>query len=137
MEEINNKEFPSEVLGVKLYESAIEALKAGMVTELIQGFISQKTGKPFDAFLKLGPNNSVRFRFPSKAKKAFEPKSDKVPTKVGNVELDEEDIEDLIAGRETKLIMGIESKKSGGKTYDAYIKWNEKMGLKFRFPGQD
>ena len=138
MEEIKNKEIPTEVLGIKLSETALEALKAGKETELIQGFISQKTGKPFDAFLKLGPGNSVRFRFPMKSnKKSYEEKSDKVPTKVGNVELDEEDIEDLQAGRETKLIMGIESKKSGGKTYDAYLKWNEKTGLKFRFPGQD
>jgi hypothetical protein len=59
-----------------------------------------------------------------------------VPTVVGGVKLDDEDIEDLEAGRETKLIVGIESKKKG-KYYDAYLKWNENKGIIFRFPGMD
>ncbi len=136
MEEEKNKEIPSEVLGVKLDDAAIAALKSGKETELIKGLISQRTGKPFDAFLKLGAGNTVKFRFPVKAKKGFA-KSTKVPTSVGGVKLDEEDIEDLKEGRETKLIVGIESKKSPGRTYDAFLRWTEKGGLKFRFPGQD
>jgi hypothetical protein len=55
---------------------------------------------------------------------------------VGGVELDEEDIEDLKAGRETKLIVNIESKKKG-KYYDAFLRWSPEKGIMFRFPGQD
>jgi hypothetical protein len=131
-----NKKIPDTVFGVTLDENAKTALKEGKETELIKGFISQKTGKPFEAYLTLNSNNQIRFRFPKReAKKTF-PNSNKVPTKVGGVELDEEDIEDLKAGRETKLIMGIESKKKG-KTYDAYLKWSETRGIIFRFPGMD
>lgn len=129
-------EIPDQVLGVNLDENAKTALKEGKETELITGFISQRTGKPFDAFLKLGPNNQIKFRFPVKEKKVTEPKVNKVPSQVGGVKLDPEDIEDLKEGRETKLIMGIESKKKG-RTYDAYLRWNEEKGLLFRFPGQD
>jgi hypothetical protein len=136
MEE-QNKKIPDVVLGLTLDENAKSALREGKETELLKGFISQKTGKSFDAYISLNSNNNIRFRFPQSvaAKKSF-PKSTKVPTKVGGVDLDEEDIEDLKAGRETKLIMGIESKKKG-KTYDAYLRWNETRGIIFRFPGQD
>ena len=74
-------------------------------------------------------------KYKRETKKTFA-KSNSVPTKVGGVELDEEDIEDLKAGRETKLIMGLESKKKG-KFYDAYLKWSETKGIIFRFPGMD
>lgn len=135
MENENPREVPTEVLGVKLDEDAINALREGKETELIQGLISQKTGKPFDAYLKLDSNNRIRYRFPKReTKKVYNTK--KIPAKVGGVELDKEDIEDLKAGRETKLIMGIESKKKG-KFYDAYLRWNETKGIMFRFPGQD
>ncbi|MBX9853647.1 MAG: topoisomerase C-terminal repeat-containing protein, partial [Cytophagaceae bacterium] len=118
--EQRKKEIPGVVLGVKLDENALTALREGKETELITGFVSQKSGKVFDAYLKLGANNQIRFRFPEKKKKApsF---PNKVPSKVGGVELDPEDIEDLKAGRETKLIVGLESKKKG-KYYDAYLR---------------
>ena len=111
MEEAVKKEIPSQVLGYTLDEKNLALLKEGKETELIKGFISAKTGKPFDAFLKLGPENQVKFRFPPRGTNNGVVKTNKVPTKVGGVELDEEDIEDLKAGRETKLIVGIESKK--------------------------
>ena len=132
--EQKKKEIPEVVLGVKLDENALTALREGKETELISGFVSQKSGKVFDAYLKMGFNNQLRFRFPEKKKKAEFP--NKVPSKVGGVELDPEDIEDLKAGRETKLIVGLESKKKG-KYYDAYLRWNEKKGIIFRFPGMD
>lgn len=137
MQAAAKKEVPTQVLGVTLDEKALEALRDGKETELIKGFISQKSGKPFDAFIKLGPASQIKFRFPNNERKSSPFKNDKVPTSVGGVELDEEDIEDLKAGRETKLIMGISSKKNTSKTYDAYLKWTEKLGLRFRFPGQD
>ncbi|MCU0429283.1 MAG: topoisomerase C-terminal repeat-containing protein [Cytophagaceae bacterium] len=132
-------EIPEEILGVKLDEASIQALKEGKETELIKGFISQRTGKPFDAFLKVDNAGKIRYRFPEReAKKttASKAKSNKLPTSVGGVELDEEDIEDLKAGRETKLIVGIESKKKG-KYYDAFLRWSPEKGIQFRFPGQD
>jgi hypothetical protein len=128
-------EIPTEVYGVTLDEKSINALKEGKETELIKGFISQKTGKTFDAYISLNANNNIRFRFPKKEKKVY-PKSNKVPTKECGVELEADDIEDLKAGRETKLIMGLESKKKG-KYYDAYLRWSETKGIIFRFPGQD
>ncbi len=134
--EQNKKQVPDTVFGVTLDENAKQALSEGKETELITGFISQKTGKPFDAYLTLNSNNQIRFRFPKRETKKTFTKSNKVPTKVGGVDLDEEDIEDLKAGRETKLIMGIESKKKG-KFYDAYLKWSETRGIIFRFPGMD
>lgn len=137
METPNKKQIPDKVFGVTLDENAKSALQEGKETELIKGFISEKTGKSFDAYLTLNSNNQIRFRFPQRAsvKKSY-PVSDQVPTKVGGVELDPEDIEDLKAGRETKLIVGIESKKKG-KTYDAYLKWSKTRGIIFRFPGMD
>jgi hypothetical protein len=143
MEEEIKKEIPAVVLGVTLDEEAIKALTEGKETELIKGFISQRTGKAFDAFLKMS-GSQLKYRFPERGelkKKAsssesFAEKKNTVPSKVGGVELDEEDIADLKAGRETKLIMDIESKKKG-KYYDAYLKWNETTGIKFRFPGMD
>lgn len=136
MEHQTKKEIPAVVLGVTLDENALKALQEGKETELIKGFISQKTGKPFDAYLRLDSKNTIRYRFPKRETKKSFPKSNKVPTKVCGVELDEEDIEDLKAGRETKLIVGLESKKKG-KYYDAYLRWNETKGIMFRFPGQD
>ena len=141
MEEEIKKEIPAVVLGVTLDEAAIKALSEGKETELIKGFISQRTGKAFDAFLKMS-GNQLKYRFPErgelkkKTSSSSSSKKNSVPTKVGGVELDEEDIEDLKAGRETKLIVGIESKKKG-KYYDAYLKWNETTGIRFRFPGMD
>ena len=142
MEEEVKKEIPKVVLGVTLDDEAIKALQEGKETELIKGFISTRTGKAFDAFLKMS-GSTLKYRFPERGelkKKTssgggFE-KKNTVPTKVGGVELDAEDIEDLKAGKETKLIMGIESKKKG-KYYDAYLKWNETRGIIFRFPGMD
>jgi hypothetical protein len=131
-----NRKVPDTVMGVTLDENAKSALREGKETELIKGFISQKTGKPFDAYLTLNSNNQIRFRFPNREGKSSFQKSNKIPTQVGGVELDEEDIEDLKAGRETKLIMRIESKKKG-KYYDAYLRWSESKGIMFRFPGQD
>jgi hypothetical protein len=135
MEEKPEREVPEEVLGVKLDEEARKALTEGNETELITGLISTRTGKPFDAFLTLNENNQIRYRFPKRERKT-EKRTQKIPKKVGGVELDDEDIEDLQAGRETKLIMGIESKKKG-KFYDAYLKWKPEKGIIFRFPGQD
>ncbi len=141
MEEEVKKEIPKVVLGVTLDEEAIKALMEGKETELIKGFISTRTGKPFDAFLKMS-GSQLKYRFPErgetkkKTSSSFADKKNTVPTKVGGVELDEEDIEDLKAGRETKLIVGIESKKKG-KYYDAYLKWTETKGIIFRFPGMD
>lgn len=132
------KEIPAKVLGVTLDEEALQALREGKETQLIKGFVSERTGKSFDAFLKLSATNQIRFRFPERegAKKKTFAKSGEVPTKVGGVELDAEDIEDLKAGRETKLITGLESKKKG-KYYDAYLRWHPEKGVLFRFPGMD
>jgi hypothetical protein len=110
-------------------------LKEGKETELIKGFVSQNTGKSFDAYLRMGNHGKVLFRFPHRENKGPK-KPGKIPTQVGGVELDPEDIEDLKAGRETKLIVGIESKKKG-KYYDAYLRWSETKGIIFRFPGMD
>jgi hypothetical protein len=139
-EESLKLEIPMEILGVKLDENAIAALKEGKETELIKGFISQRTGKAFDAFLKIS-DGKLKYRFPERGElkrktNSFADKKNTIPTKVGGVELEEEDIEDLKAGRETKLIVGIESKKKG-KYYDAYLKWSEARGISFRFPGMD
>lgn len=144
MEENNiNKNIPTEILGVKLDEAAVKALVEGKETELIIGFVSQKTGRAFDAFLKMNSNGKVQFRFPEREKKEGAeikapkaPKVNKIPKTVGGVALDEEDLEDLKAGRETKLIMGIESKKKG-KFYDAYLRFHAEKGILFRFPGMD
>jgi hypothetical protein len=135
MEEEMPKKAPDEVLGLKLDEETKKILEEGKESQLIEGFISERTGKPFSAFIKLDAANRIRYRFPKKETKKFK-KSNKVPTKVGGVELDQEDIEDLKAGRETKLIVGIESKKKG-RFYDAYLRWNEEKGIMFRFPGMD
>ncbi len=129
------KQVPEEVLGVKLDEAAIERLKSGKETALISGFISQKNGKTFDAYLSLTSNNQIRFRFPPRKKTPVKV-PDKIPTKIGGVELEPDDIEELKAGRETKLIVGLESKKKG-KFYDAYLRWHPEKGVIFRFPGQD
>lgn len=136
MEKENKKQVPEIVLGIKLDNEAIKALKEGKETALIKGLTSAKSGKVFDAYLTLTANNTLRFRFPPRENKKKVERSNKVPTTVGGVKLDDEDIEDLEAGRETKLIVGIESKKKG-KYYDAYLKWNEKKGIMFRFPGMD
>ncbi|MFL5730853.1 MAG: topoisomerase C-terminal repeat-containing protein [Cytophagaceae bacterium] len=134
--ENSKKEVPDTVLGVKLDEEAIARLKEGKETGLIKGLTSAKSGKVFDAYLTFTSNNTIRFRFPPRENKKKAEKSNKIPTKVGGVELDAEDIEDLENGRETKLIMGIESKKKG-KFYDAYLKWSPTKGIIFRFPGMD
>lgn len=136
MDNQNKPEIPKVVLGVTLDEEALVALAQGKETQLIKGFISTKTGRPFDAYLKLDKDNKIRYRFPKRETKKTFKNSGKVPTKVGGVELDEEDIEDLKNGRETKLIVGIESKKKG-KFYDAYLRWSETKGIIFRFPGMD
>lgn len=135
MEEENQRQVPETVLGVNLDEKAKEALAEGKETDLIEGFVSERTGKTFSAYLRLDAANRIRYRFPKREKKTFK-KSNKVPTKVGGVQLDPEDIEDLKEGRETKLIVGIESKKKG-RYYDAYLRWNEEKGIMFRFPGMD
>ena len=136
MEQSTSRQVPDVILGVTLDEDAKKALSEGKETELIKGFVSQKTGRPFDAYLTLTSNNQIRYRFPKRETKKTFTKSNTIPTKVGGVELDEEDIEDLKAGRETKLIVGLESKKKG-KFYDAYLKWSETKGIIFRFPGMD
>ena len=138
MEENNKSEktIPEEVLGVKLDTPARKALEEGKETALISGLISNRTGKPFDAFLSLNENNQIRYRFPKREKKATFERKLQIPKKIGGVELDQEDMEDLKAGRETKLIMGIESKKKG-KFYDAFLRWHAEKGIIFRFPGQD
>lgn len=140
MEENTNIEIPEEVLGIKLDEQTITALKEGKETDLIKGFVSQRTGKTFDAFLKIS-GGKLKYRFPERGEvkkktNSFADKKNTLPTTVGGVELDEEDIDDLKAGKETKLIVGIESKKKG-KFYDAYLKWTESKGISFRFPGMD
>ena len=137
MEPLIGKKIPATILGVNLDDDAKSALKEGKETPLIQGFVSEKTGKRFDAYLTLIGDNKVKFRFPEKEKKkkTFQ-NTGTVPSKVGGVELDEEDIADLKAGRETKLIVGLESKKKG-KYYDAYLRWNPEKGILFRFPGVD
>lgn len=134
----NNTEeikYPTEVLGVKLDETAIEKLKNGEETDLIEGLISNKTGKPFAAFLSLNENNQIKYRFPPRDKPERKI-STEIPKKIGGVELEPDDLEELKAGRETKLIMGLESKKKG-KFYDAYLRWSPTKGILFRFPGQD
>lgn len=136
MAEENQRQVPETVLGVTLDENARRALAEGKETELIEGLISERTGKPFSAYLKLDAANRIRYRFPKRENKKTFRKTNKIPTKVGGVELDPEDIEDLKAGRETKLIVGIESKKKG-RYYDAYLRWNEEKGIIFRFPGMD
>jgi hypothetical protein len=140
MEEETKNEIPKVVLGVTLDEDSLKALSEGKETGLIKGFISQRTGKAFDAFLKMN-GSQLKYRFPERGElkkntSSFSEKKNTIPTKVGGVELDEEDIEDLKAGKETKLIVGIESKKKG-KYYDAYLKWTESKGIIFRFPGMD
>ena len=127
---------PTVVLGVTLDEQARALLSEGKETELIKGFISQKTGKPFDAYLKIGASGSLKFRFPERETKKKKTTKDTIPKVVGGVKLDEEDLENLKAGRETKLIEGMLSKKTG-KTYDAYLKWHKSKGIIFRFLGQD
>jgi hypothetical protein len=136
MSEEPKKVAPDMVLGVELDEETKKILEEGKETGLIEGFISERTGKPFSAHIKLDAANRIRYRFPKRETKKNFKKSTKPPTKVGGVELDPEDIEDLQEGRETKLIVGIESKKKG-KYYDAYLRWNEEKGIIFRFPGMD
>jgi hypothetical protein len=131
-DEIN---YPTEVLSVKLDDNAIEKLKNREETDLIEGLISTKTGKSFSAYLSLNENNQIKYRFPSREKPARKI-STEIPKKIGGVELEPDDIEELKAGRETKLIMGLESKKKG-KFYDAYLRWSPEKGILFRFPGQD
>ena len=143
MDENTKIEIPPIILGVTLEEAVIKTLEEGKETELIKGFVSQRTGKAFDAFLKI-TDGKLKYRFPERGElkkktsssTSFASKKNTVPTKVGGVELDQEDIDDLKAGKETKLIVGIESKKKG-KFYDAYLKWNETRGIIFRFPGMD
>ena len=110
---------PSVVLGVTLDENALQALREGKETELIKGFKSQKTGKNFDAYLKMDATGKLKYRFPERdttKKKAASPKNT-IPKVVGGVKLTEEDIENLKAGKETRLIEGMLSKKTG-RTYD-------------------
>lgn len=135
MDTSEERKVPEEVLGVKLDEESKKLLLEGKETELISGFISQKTGKPFDAYLTLNENNQIRYRFP-KREKSKRKTPLKIPSRIGGVELEPDDIEELKAGRETKLIMGIESKKKG-RFYDAYLRWHPEKGILFRFPGQD
>jgi hypothetical protein len=146
MGEEQKNEIPKVVLGVTLDDEAIKALSEGKETELIKGFLSVRTGKTFDAYLKMS-GSQLKYRFPERTtsttgasvgkKKTSAPaKKNTLPTVVGGVTLEPDDIEELKAGRETKLIVGIESKKKG-KYYDAYLRWSEEKGIMFRFPGMD
>ncbi len=55
-----SKEIPNE---------QIEKLLKDKKTELIKGFMSKKTKRPFDAFLYLKKNGSIGFEFPPRVKK--------------------------------------------------------------------
>lgn len=53
-----------KILGKLISKPMAEALLKDGKTEVVSGFISQKTGKPFDAMLTLEQNGRVGFAFP-------------------------------------------------------------------------
>lgn len=62
-----------KILGKTIPAEAVRTLLAEKVSPLLSGFVSQKTGKSFDACLTLAPDGKVGFSFPKKQYVAEEP----------------------------------------------------------------
>lgn len=135
---------PRQVSGLNLLEKDRIILSKGIETELIEGFTS-KSGKKFNAYLKLDRLGKVQYRFPNTHDQGANEKNilgkieeipgkppDLIPKVLLGVELNEEIRECLRKGIETPLVMGLKSKK--GNVFNAYLRMNLNGELKFRFP---
>ena len=68
-----------KMLGAEITAEQVSKLLSEGKTDLIKGFVSNRTKRPFDAFLCLGKNSSkVRFEFPPREAK---PKTEKTEKK--------------------------------------------------------
>lgn len=63
------------ILGREILQSELETLLADGKTPLLEGFTSNRTGKPFSAFLCLGKEGKINFEFPPREPRAKPPKS--------------------------------------------------------------
>ncbi len=124
----NEVEVPRQICGKTLEESVRSQLAKGQETELIHGLIS-KSGKPFDAYLKLGEDGKVAFRFPDTRVPSIK---STLPQEILGIPLSQEIQDCLKRGEETPLMKGFTSKH--GKIFDAYLKIDPENGIKFRFP---
>ena len=119
----NEIQIPVEILGVELPGDAIEALKSGQETNLIEGFTS-KNGKSFNAHLFIDERDGEK-RIMFKFEKV-------IPNEVAGVKLTEEAKLALKQGKETELIKDFTSKN--GIKYNAYLRFDKHNKLQFRFP---
>lgn len=139
-----------KIAGVKLKEAQVKELLLHKKTEVITGFKS-KTGKKFDAALKLEEDGRVAFDFPKRpepeatslmCQKCGRPivKSQwyyectcglRITRRLAKVELSEDVIKELLEeGRTKEKITGFISK--AGNPFEAYLKYGGD-GLQFEF----
>lgn len=136
-----------KIAGVKLKETQIKTLLLTGKTEPIVGFKS-KSGKKFDAPLKLTQDGRIEFDFPENPQTSIAcPKCQKMLRKsqwyyececgfrvshtIAQVSLSEECAKELFTtGRTKEKVTGFVSK--AGNKFDAYLKFTEE-GIKFDF----
>ncbi len=122
-----NVRIPNEIKGVKLDDRQKQNLMEGRAVRL-EG-MTAKSGKKFDASVQVsGSERGIIFRFDEiKQKQAQEQKQDgvRIPTKLGGVNLNEEQRDNLRKG-DVIYVENMVDKK--GQNYNAYVKVNEEKG---------
>lgn len=115
---------PTEIKGVTLTEEQRTQLAEGK-SVLVEGMTS-KAGKEFSAVIQMSAvERGLTFRFDESQRQAHSQKEVAIPTKLGGVELSEEQRTTLQSGK-TAYIEGLTDKQ--GKSYNAYVKVNEERG---------
>lgn len=145
-----------EILGKKLTEAQVKKLVTTGKTGIIKGFVSNRTGKSFDAALVLGEDGNLNFEFGTSSGKKVEqseefkcPKcgkglfiSDKVAKceeeghllifkTIAGKKMTDAVLKDLLVHGKTKLIKGFKSR--AGNEFNACIKLNEEGKTEFVF----
>lgn len=145
-----------QIAGVKLKEAQVKELLTNGKTGVIEGFIA-KTGKKFDAPLKLTKEGQITFDFPEKPKPVettvkcprcgeLLKKSQwyyecdcgfKVGHTVAKVPLSEAIIKELLeTGKTKEKVTGFNSK--AGNVFDACLKYeDERISFDFNNPGRE
>lgn len=119
-----NARIPTEIKGVTLTDEQRSQLKEGRGV-LIEGMTS-KAGKEFSATVQISAmERGLTFRFDESQRQSQSQREVSIPTKLGGVELTEEQRSTLQSGK-TTYIEGLTDKQ--GKSYNAYVKMNEEQG---------
>ena len=142
-----------EIAGIMLKESDVEKLLSAGITDIIKGFKS-KSGKKFEAKIKIGEGGKLSFDFPERELdketlylcRCKKPLTEKMYTyececgvkfskEVAGYKLSEGDIKALMEGKETEVINGLKAKS--GNTFSAALKYDDENGLQYVFPERE